>query len=243
MNVKVHVPSPTQIFGKKLLRIHPIYAGNFLVKNFSVYSLHTQTLYKLNTLCHTHSMPTIARRQRTQINDIVEHHDTLSTALSDPNSFLDRNHPENDDYMKAIEHVQRQIMHASGVLRTKQVQILKSVFAGENFTTAGQNNGSHHTTVSKLVKSPNGQRLLNLLHYHMKLLEGPNEALRRNMLWRIAVREEEQDPKTSIKALEAINKMHFQKHQLENPASESAVRAQVTININQNVLPKGKLDE
>lgn len=78
----------------------------------------------------------------------------------------------------------------------------------------------------------------------MKLLEGPNEALRRNMLWRIAVKEEEPDPKTSIKAIEALNKMHFQNHQIKNPdAGGNQPPPQVTININQDILPKGPLDK
>lgn len=183
------------------------------------------------------------RRQRTETTGVIEHEDEMSALLHDPQEFLDRNHPENDDYMKSLEHVQRQIMHASRTLRPKQVNIIKSVFAGDLFTVVAAKHSCHPATVGKLVKSPNGQRLLGLLHYHMKLLEGPNEALRRNMLWRIAVREELQDPKTSIKAIEAVNKMHFQRHQIENPNAGDTVKPQVTININQNVMPKGKLDE
>jgi hypothetical protein len=171
-------------------------------------------------------------------------YDEMPAPRQDPEEFLDRNHPENDDYMKAVEHVQRQIMHQTTLLRSKQVNILKSVFAGNNYTQAGQLHKTAPQTVSRLVKSTNGQRLLNLLQYHLKLLEGPAEAQRRNMLWRIAQAEERIAPKTSIAAIEQLNKMHFQQHTLDNPLPNGTAppAPQVTININQDILPKGALD-
>jgi hypothetical protein len=161
-----------------------------------------------------------------------------------PEDFLDRNHPENDQYMKAVEHVQRQIMHQTTLLRSKQVIILKAVFAGNNFTQTGTLTHTHPNTVSRLVKSPKGQRLLNLLQYHLKLIEGPNEAQRRSMLWRIAVAEELISPNTSIKAIEALNKMHFQQEQLDQalPIGTQPQAPTVVIHIDQQILPKGVLD-
>lgn len=175
---------------------------------------------------------------------IIEHDDEEEVRTCSPEEFLDAVHPENDAYMQAIEHIQRKIMHASTRLRTKQVNIIKSVFSGMTFTQAAEHNKCHPATVSKLVRTSDGQRLLSLLQYHLKLLEGPNEALRRNMLWRIAVASEQQDPKTAIKALEALNKMHFQTQQLKQPQlthGQSATQV-VNININQAVLPRGVLD-
>ena len=172
----------------------------------------------------------------------IDHIDDEYSGLQDPEEFLDRNHPENDQYMKSVEHVQRKIMHASSQLRHKQVQILKTVFTGLNFTDTAQKHHTTPSTVSRLVKSPNGQRLLNLLQYHLKLLEGPAEAQRRNMLWRIALKEEQIDPKTAIKAIEALNKMHFQQHTI-NQDESSADKPNVVININQDLLPKGHLDQ
>ena len=131
-------------------------------------------------------MKTSPRQRHPDSREIIEHHDNDSGRI-DPEAFLDRNHPQNDEYMQAIEHVQRKIMHASQMLRTKQVNIIKSVFAGKTFTDAAKENSCHPTTVSKLVSTKNGQRLLSLLQYHLKLLDGPNEALRRNLLWRVAV--------------------------------------------------------
>jgi len=182
------------------------------------------------------------RRTGTQL-DVIEHADEDDSAFRNPDDFLDRAHPENDQYMVAIERIQRKIMHASRMLRSKHVNIIKSVFSGMNYTEAAVENACSPVTVSRVVDSTYGRRLLDLLQYHMKLLEGPNEALRRNMLWRIAAKEELTDPKTSIKAIEALNKMHFQDKQLKNPdAGGHHQPQQVTININQQILPKGALD-
>ena len=161
----------------------------------------------------------------------------------DPSDFLDRHHPENDQYMRSIEHVQRKIMFLTTMLRPKQVNMLKSVFAGESYIATGKRHGAAPTTVSKVVKSKYGQQLLNMLQYHRQLVEGPNEAQRRNMLWRIAQNEEELTPKTSISAVAELNKMHFQADLAANPnAGGQQAAPQVTININQDLLPRGKLD-
>jgi hypothetical protein len=186
------------------------------------------------------------RRQRADsASKVIEHADADERGLQNPDDFLDRNHPENDQYMLAVEHVQRQIMHASSQLRSKQVKILKAIFSGMNYTQAANANNTTAITVSRLVHSPLGSRLLNLLQYHLKLIEGPNEAQRRALLWRIAIKAELDDPKTAIKATEALNKMHFQDKQLKqameignNPTAQAAV----VVNINQQLLPKGNLD-
>jgi hypothetical protein len=183
------------------------------------------------------------RQQPTSTGIQPIEHDIDDEGYQNPDDFLDRHHPENDQYMRAIEHVQGKIMYLTTHLRTKQVNILKSVFAGENYTQVGQRHGCVAQTVARLVKSKYGQQLLNMLQYHKMLIDGPNEAQRRNMLWRIAQTEEELDSKTSIKAIAELNKMHFQQEQMQNPmAGGQQPQQQVVININQELLPKGNLD-
>jgi hypothetical protein len=192
----------------------------------------------------------LSRKQRSETAGVtgtglraVEHVDNDSHHHQDPKDFLDRHHPENDDYMRAIEHVQGKIMFLTTMLRSKQVNMLKSVFAGENYIQVGRRHGAAPATVSRLSKSTYGQQLLNMLQYHRQLVEGPNEAMRRNMLWRVAQNEEELDPKTSIKAIAELNKMHFQQIQIDAPANGGQQpTTQVTININQDLMPKGVLD-
>ena len=175
--------------------------------------------------------------------DVGEHPDDEDEYQS-PEEFLDRHHPENDGYMKAITHVQGKIMYLTTMLRTKQVNILKSVFSGENYTQTGKRHGACPATVSRLVKSNYGQQLLNMLQYHRQLLEGPNEAMRRNMLWRIAQKSEKFEKRVSIKAISELNKMHFQQAQIDNPnvGGQQQVTQTTIINIDQTLMPRGKLD-
>jgi hypothetical protein len=166
----------------------------------------------------------------------IEHNDDDDGGLQNPDEFLDRAHPENDHYMKAVEHVQRQLMAQTQQLRPKQVNMLKTIFSGQNYAQTAKTHQAAPQTVSRLVKSPNGQKLLNLLQYHLKLIEGPNEAQRRNMLWRIAVKEENAKTTTSIKAIAELNKMHFQVQEAQT------VQVQTVIHINQELMPKTQLD-
>lgn len=161
----------------------------------------------------------------------------------DPAEFLDTHHPENDQYMQAIKHVQGKIMFLTTMLRPKQVNMLKTIFAGESYVATGQRHGAAPNTVSRLVNSTYGQQMLNMLQYHRQLVEGPNEAMRRNMLWRIAQNEEALAPKTSITAIAELNKMHGQALTIANPnAGGQAQPTVVNIHINQDLMPKGKLD-
>jgi len=172
----------------------------------------------------------------------IEHEDE-DEGYQSPEEFLDHHHPENDQYMRAIKHVQAQIMYLTRSLRPKQVNMIKSVFAGDNFAETGKKHGAVPSTVSRLVKSRHGNQLLTMLQYLQTLTDGPNEAMRRNMLWRIAQKEEKFNSNTSIKAISEINKMHFQTDQLKNNLSQpQQQQPAIVVNIDQRILPRGALD-
>ena len=159
--------------------------------------------------------------------------------------FMDRHNPANDGYMKEVEHAQRMLMSLRSHLRPKQVNILKSVFLGRNYVQAAADNHASPSTVSKLVNSVNGSRLLQALQHHQALLDGPQEMQRRSMLWRIAVDSERVDPKTAIKAIDSLNKMAQQQWEKDNPDQHlpnGTAAGGVTIVINQELLPRGSLD-
>jgi hypothetical protein len=181
-------------------------------------------------------------RKPIEAEDLVPDEEIDGTLNKDPEIFLAQHHPQNDDFMRSLQHVQRQIMHISNTLRPKQVTILKALFSGMTNIAAAKLHSTTAPTVSNLKNSTKGQDLLSMLQYHQQMIEGPNIAQRRSMLWRIAVREELIDPKTSIKATEALNKMTFQEWEQSNPTNGQAQPSQVTININQELLPKGNLD-
>lgn len=159
-------------------------------------------------------------------------------------TFLDENHPANDLYMQGVEQTRRVIMSLSSAMRAKHVQILKLVFQGHNYQSAAAELNTTGSTVSRIVNSPKGRELLRALQYHQQLLEGPNLQQRRNMLWRIATKNELIDPALTIKAVHELNAMTYkdwEKDGVTGPKAGNAP-AQVSIIINQDQLPRTTLD-
>ncbi|GAG79689.1 unnamed protein product, partial [marine sediment metagenome] len=93
-------------------------------------------------------------------------------------------------------------------------------------------------TISKLTNSKEAKALLTLLGYYASLVSGPHIAQRNNMLWRIALANELDQPKTSIAAIAELNKVDLAFREMETGASQ---KAPVVI-INQEALPRTVLD-
>ncbi len=147
--------------------------------------------------------------------------------------------------MRSLTLIQRQIMSLTHQLRSKQVDILKSVFSGMNYAETARANRTSAPTVSRLARSPQGIALLNALQYHQAMIEGANVAQRRNMLWRIAAANELKEPKTTISAVEAINKMTFNDYTasvVKTKQGDKVEPVEKQIDIDPVLLPRGALD-
>lgn len=188
----------------------------------------------------------VRRKRSQQYREVTQHFEPDDEHdLVELKEFLNTSHPSNDKYMRSLTLIQRQIMSLTHQLRSKQVEILKSVFSGMNYAEASRANNTTGGTVSKLVKSPDGVALLNALQYHQAMIEGANVAQRRNMLWRIAVAGELKEPKTTISAVEALNRMTFNDYTAsvvkpKQGATDEPIAK--TIDIDPLLLPRGPLD-
>ena len=157
-----------------------------------------------------------------------------SEELLPPELLLDSNHPVNDQYIKDISNLKRMIVSHTIQMHPKTVEMCKLAHTGLAYTEIAEKLKRTPLTVSKHVRSEKGQRLLALLS-HLKMgIDGPNEAQRINMLWRIARENEDAQSRTSIAAIAEINRMTI--------ALEPIAPAQTTIVINQTLFPKGALD-
>lgn len=65
----------------------------------------------------------------------------------------------------------------------------------------------HPQTVGKILKSDDAKRLKGLLIEYRNINQGVTAIQRESLLWRIALSNEELDPKTSISAIAEINRM------------------------------------
>lgn len=80
------------------------------------------------------------------------------------------------------------------------------LYSGLNNVKVAELAGCSPGTVAKARKNPDVRRILALLERLNRLHTGPQEAQRMAMLWRIAKREEEKQPRVAINALDVINK-------------------------------------
>jgi hypothetical protein len=152
----------------------------------------------------------------------------IPTGLAD-----DESNPSADTYIAYLQKVQLAIVAHGKSMKPQIVTAVKMYHRGSTFIEIGE--ALKHTPqwASKHVKSQPGQKLLSLLAFYQDALSGPRQAQRLNMLWRIAKRNELLAPKTSIGAIETLNKMDPALKSLgEITAGNSGT---INVQINQNL--------
>lgn len=155
-----------------------------------------------------------------------------------PDAVADEYHPSADRYLQNIKEIQRAIVSQSRGMSPLAVQAVKGYHSGETYTLTATTIGKSLPWVSKQVNSDDGQRLLALLAYYQEAINGPNDAQRNAMLWRVAVDSEQNDPKVAISAVAELNKQA----NIGKEALIGLTTGDINIVIN-NSLGKGVLDE
>jgi DNA-binding transcriptional regulator YiaG len=156
-----------------------------------------------------------------------------------PELLLDDDHPTADAYIQNAQNVQRMIVATSALLKPSQTRAIKMAYKGVKNKDVAKELGVNAQTVANWLALPNAKKLLALLGYYQVTLDGPNEAQRRHMLWRIARANEGIEPKTSISALGELNKMTMTDYDRKNANTSNQP---ITIIINQDQLPRTALD-
>ena len=154
-----------------------------------------------------------------------------------PEQLLDHEDPTNDRYFRHLASIRIRIEAQCRKCRPRQVQAARMHHRGKTNKEIAAKLNYNQSTVSGLLKRPNVVELLGLLRRAAQFIEGPNVALRKNMLWRIAATNELQDPATAITAVKELNKLDG-----AYPQASYNPNPQVTIVINQDQMPKTALD-
>jgi len=113
----------------------------------------------------------------------------------------------NDQFVQDEIAAKKEIAKYALTLEPWEVLLAKRVSEGANLDKVAKEVGKRRVDVAARAKHPSVERLV---HQYLALRahqDGPNELLRRNMLWRIAVKNETTDPKESIKAIAELNRM------------------------------------
>jgi hypothetical protein len=166
--------------------------------------------------------------------------EAVKTELLPPEMLLDETHPANDKYLQSIESIKRYIVSHSAGMHYSHVQICKARHVGQSAAQIAEKVDVTPLTVNRALKSPPGEKLLALLHHLSLLMEGPRLQHRNNLLWRIAIKNEDRQPRVTIAALAEMNKSHHQQEALQSGHLNNNV---VQIVINNDMFPRGALDE
>ena len=124
-----------------------------------------------------------------------------------PELMLDPYHPSGDQYIKNAQNVQRSIVAQSALMKPNQTLAVKMAYKGDSHVDIAEHLNVTPQTVGTWLRSDNGRKLRALLIYYQASLDGPNETLRLQMLWRISVDNEKEQPKVAVSAIGEMNKM------------------------------------
>ena len=152
-----------------------------------------------------------------------------------PELLLDEHHPANAKYMQSLDSIRRLIVSQTRKMTMWHVEAVKMRVNGSNNTEIAERYGKAVGTVSATLGRHDAKELRATLQHYNVSMDGPNDAHRRRMLWEIAVDNQHMEPKVSISSIVEINKMNG----TYNAADKDTA---INITINNNLLPKGKLD-
>ena len=153
--------------------------------------------------------------------------------------LLDETHPATDVYHQSIERLKRAIVQASSDMYPQHVSIAKEAQKGGSYADIGRRLNVCAQTVSNTLKKPKTKYLVELLGYLRMAQDGPQEAQRKHFLWRIAIRNEMEDPRVAISATAEINRMNHNREMFDNGNAGSG---KIEIVINGGLLPRTELD-
>ena len=152
-----------------------------------------------------------------------------------PELLLDVHHPANADYMQNLNSIKRTIVARTMTMLPRHVDIVKRKVAGVSHADIAIELSVAPQTIGNILKRQDALELRALLEHYNLAVDGPNDAHRRRMLWEIAVENQQLEPKVSISSIVEINKMN-------GTYNTAAKDTAINITINNNLLPKGKLD-
>lgn len=143
----------------------------------------------------------------------------------------------NDPYVVKEGILKQEIVAQAADMEIWKVNFCKFIFAGKNYKEAAKIVKKRHMETLELMGTGEYKALMHRMNTLKVHQGGPTKDMRRNMLWRIAVDNQEDDPKESTKALSEIGK-------LDDPKEGGSGGGFGTINviISSDVLKKGPLD-
>lgn len=150
--------------------------------------------------------------------------------------FLDEYHPDNQTFMKDLKSIKHMIVAQSMSMKPWHVEAVKLKLSGSTLKDIGEQLNHSVTGTAAALQRQDALKLRQMLEYHNVALEGPNEAHRKRVLWEIVIDNQDTEPKTSLSGIAELNKM-------DGSYAKDANTGEIKVVINNNMFPKGKLDQ
>ena len=153
-----------------------------------------------------------------------------------PELLLDPYHPDTQPYMQSLKGIQQLIVAASINMTPWHVTAVKAMVRGSKNTEIGVMVQKTPQTITQIKRRKDVKELQALLHHYNQAVDGPNEAQRRRVLWEMAMDFKDIEPNVTLKSIAELNKM-------TGTYTTNIKTADINIVINNEILPKGKLDQ
>lgn len=130
---------------------------------------------------------------------------TTAQLYEAPELVLDRSHPVNDRYLNEAEGLRRRLEQLCNNLPNKYLGIFRGYQEGMTYKAIAAKVGVSASTVSKAINSELHDHFEHLTTLYRQRMNLPTLLVRQQMLWRIAVDNEDKAPQVTIAALKQLD--------------------------------------
>ena len=143
-------------------------------------------------------------------------------------------YPDNEYSKKKECALKEQIASIAAEMEPWEVEVARRYAYGETVNALIKSLKKNSAKITACLNTHKTQEIIALWRSVIIYQQGPNEAQRKNMLWRIAIDNEKTDPKEATKAMAEMNRMEAEKN--------GKTRPNIEIIINNEMLPRTSLD-
>lgn len=142
----------------------------------------------------------------------------------------------NDQFVAKELEIKNEINRLNEIVAPWEANFAKLYAEGKSILALSKELEKKREMLSKIAEKPIIIELVHLWQHLNVYQAGPNQLIRKQMLWRIAVDNEKTDPKECVKAIAELNRME--------EAKKNAPTGKIEIVIsNSGALPRGGLDD
>ena len=149
---------------------------------------------------------------------------------------LDPYSPLNDPYFQHTKGIRQAMIAHKAKMRPTHVSVAHLHRNGHPHRHIAETVKYSVGTIAQILAREDVKKYISLLNYLASYTQGPTEKMRKNMLWRISVDNEHEQPKTAISAIDLLNKM-------DGVYKDDDDKSHIQITFNGDVFMKGALDQ